>query len=485
MNAKKKGILTMAKWKKNNIILVLFCILILTGIGLGYSKGCKSSLKDFLTKEQASTPSKDLQEITPFPPDKEPETEEQAEKEAKIKDLDIKFLEAEEDSKKMLSEEEREKIISSQAPKTRQPEDGSISTIIEGKPEGEEQEEPPEEGREEELEKEGEQEEEKTEDEETAPDSDTVTAQLYEIGLEDVTVYEFVTNFTVLVNVYYDSQFCAANNSFGGYVLQITYDPTVVKVGTNALDDCSGDNPITGSSGKFATPGPEFDAAPTITFCDNIAGSFQFWGSQGTDANSPCGLINVGNITFTRIGLAGTGTDLTINTVFPPFDFCSYNTECYSSGTAPPSYPWPVFPNYIKNGRVDVVSAPAPEIVGVDNDGVCCDNNVVAGYPSTFSIYGSGFMPGHVMAAGQGCIDNGAGCACFDGLPDEETEVCIEGGGLVLGFQTGQVLSGGEITTSWFIKEGPGGPLNLYVENPDGTVDSWGPSFGDPGLSIF
>ncbi|UCD83529.1 MAG: hypothetical protein JSU92_09500 [Deltaproteobacteria bacterium] len=195
------------------------------------------------------------------------------------------------------------------------------------------------------------------------PDTNTgITVQLGEIGLEDAVIAEFMTSIVVPVNVYYDSQFCGINDSFGGYVINITYDPAVVKVGPNALDDCSGDIPISGSSGPFATPGAEFDANPIITFCDNIAGSFQFWASQGTNATSPCGFFNVSNIIFTRTGLAGSGTDLTINTVTPPFDFCSYNTECYSLGTAPPGYPFPAFPSYVKDGRIDVIPNPPPVV---------------------------------------------------------------------------------------------------------------------------
>jgi hypothetical protein len=303
------------------------------------------------------------------------------------------------------------------------------------------------------------------------PDSITVDLQLGEIGVEDVTVYDFVSTFSVPLNAYYDASLLTPNNAFAFYDIRIDFDPTVINA------DCAG-TPASGSSGVFATPGPEFDGVPTVFACDNIAGFVQINAVQGANPSSPNGFFNLASFNFIRVGAAGTSTPLTATLI----DYCNYDGDCFGLGDIPAGYPWPVWPTYVKSGVVDIIAAPAPDIAATDDDFAApYDNTMPQGMPTNLQIFGSNFVPGFPVV---GCVDTGAGCACIDGLPDGETEVCVEGVGIpVFLFVSGNVVSGGEIDTVWNIF-GAGGPYHVTVENPDGQPDAWGPSQGDPGLTI-
>ena len=302
-----------------------------------------------------------------------------------------------------------------------------------------------------------------------APDSITLTLQLGEIGVEDVTVQDSVATFTVPVNVYYDSVF---PDGFFGYDIQVNYDPAVVNV------DCAAPAPVAGSDPADPLYALEFTASPFMMFCDNVLGQVRFFTTQAVSLVDPNGFFNVANINMIRLGGPGTSSLLTVTLT----DFCNTTGQCFALGTQPPGYPWPVFPTYVKSGRVDIVVTPPPVIVAVDDDGAApYDNTVPQGLPTNWQIYGSGFAPGSPVV---GCTD-WPGCLCLDGLADGQTEICMDPTGLivhVLGVAT--VLSGGEIDTNWTTM-GTGGPYDMRIENPDGQQDAWGPGTGDPGVTIF
>ena len=296
-----------------------------------------------------------------------------------------------------------------------------------------------------------------------APDSVTVTIQLGEIRVEDVTVYEAVVTFIVPVNIYYDSIF---GDAFDSYDIWVYYDSAVVNV------DCALPVPVTGSDAASPFYAPQF-GDPTVSTCDNFFGEVHFYYTQGISPTDPTGFFNVANINMIRVGAAGSSTDLTVGLL----DFCNSSGNCYALGGTPSGYPWSIFPTYIKNGSVNILPTPAPEIVGVDNDGAePYDNIVPSGIQSNWQIYGSNFVPGSMVV---GCFD-GPVCSCF-GIAGQ-TAICLDLDGLPGGmFTDGDVLSSGEIDTNWEIF-GPGGPVNLYIENPDGQTVIWGPATGDPGV---
>ncbi len=182
-----------------------------------------------------------------------------------------------------------------------------------------------------------------------APDSVTVTVQLGEIGVEDVTVVGTGTTFTVPVNVYYDPGLGDSLDSFG---IIVFFDPGVVKVGPNALNNCIADGPTSGSSGVFAAP--EFDGAPSVSFCSNTLGVIFLGSTQAISSpTSPVGFFNVANINFISTGTVGDSTNLIVSLT----DFANTDGDgSYRSGEIPPGYPLPEFPYYRKNGKVEIIS---------------------------------------------------------------------------------------------------------------------------------
>ncbi|UCD83624.1 MAG: hypothetical protein JSU92_10020, partial [Deltaproteobacteria bacterium] len=180
-----------------------------------------------------------------------------------------------------------------------------------------------------------------------APDSVTVTVQLGEVGLESVVIADSVTSFTVAVNAYYDSSLGDAPKTI---VLSVAFTPTVVKVGDGVLNNCIADNPVSGSSGVFTST--EFSAAPTVSLCSNTLGEIELSSVQTASTTSPVGFFNVGSINFVRVGAVGSSTELTITLI----DFCNTSDGCYATFEVPLGYPWTVWPAYIKDGRVDIIS---------------------------------------------------------------------------------------------------------------------------------
>ncbi len=185
-----------------------------------------------------------------------------------------------------------------------------------------------------------------------APGSVTVTVQLGEIGVEDVTVYETGTTFKVPVNVYYDG---SCGDAFGSFDLEVTYDTTVIKAGLTGLDDCSGDNPVSGSDPASAFYAFEFDSLPAVPTCSNTLGLIRLSNSQGISFVTPVGFFNVANITFRRVGIADDSTDLSINLI----DYANSSGDSYFAGTKPACYAFEtVWPTWIMSGRVDIISTP-------------------------------------------------------------------------------------------------------------------------------
>ncbi len=298
----------MAGWKINKIFLALLCVFILSGIGC--TKGCKAALQDLLAKKQASVSPKDLQEISPSPPAKKPETEERTEKEAKIKDLDIEFLEDEEDSRKISSEKEGEEI-SPQASETHQPEDLNIYSGIPqrmktGLPGDEDQTPrgwmpdekseiyPPPSGKEEDGDD--------SQDDTDIPDSgdgtendsepptevgpvDTYPFAQVRVGSPPTSV-EIGSTFTVPIEVWVDPRHCndkGEARGLGGYNLYLSYDPSVISY----LSAVGGDVPeFQGLTANLPIPG------------GNSSTRRLFAINKSSNLTSPLGEIIVARISF-------------------------------------------------------------------------------------------------------------------------------------------------------------------------------------------
>ncbi|UCD85425.1 MAG: hypothetical protein JSU92_04315, partial [Deltaproteobacteria bacterium] len=215
-----------------------------------------------------------------------------------------------------------------------------------------------------------------------APGTVTVTVQLGEIGVEDVVIVESVTSFTAAVNAYYDSSLAGA---FESYDIIVGFTPTIVKVGPNALNNCAGDNPVSGSSGVFAAT--EFSATPTVSYCSNTRGEIRLSAVQSASTTSPVGFFNVANINFVKVGAVSSSMEFTVTLI----DFCNSSGDCYATLDVPAGYPWAVWPAYIKNGRVSL-----PSICKVDT---------TADVTITFPVNGVTVTEGDVTVTGTADSD--------------------------------------------------------------------------------